>query len=142
MVYTKQTGSIGCGWGRGASRAIATRLGPRGGVGVRNRTTSSWTNGHSRIAISNSRGSVIAPMGNYSYTIKEEPHVEYTPLTPTREDLHETIDNLQIENSELITELARVQYDHAKLEEKWNKVLAENEELLESNHNLAWKCLR
>jgi hypothetical protein len=79
-------------------------------------------------------------MENYSYNIKVEPDVEYTPRTPTHEDLQDTIDNLQIENSKLITKLARVQYDHSKLEGKWNKVLKENEELFESNHNMAWKC--
>ena len=87
MAYTKQTRRIGRGRGRGPSRAVAAGLGPRGGVGEYDRTTSSRISGCSRIARNNSRGTANVLMEDSSYDPTEDTHVEYTPRTPTREDL-------------------------------------------------------
>ncbi|KAI3748393.1 hypothetical protein L6452_11429 [Arctium lappa] len=164
MVYTKTTRRIGRGRGRGGSRAVAAGLGPRGGVGQHDRASSSRSSRRPIGARSSSRGSASAPriessqpnpVDDSSYDPTEEPYVEYTPRTPTREDLEEDIANLSEENTELRNELSKVQAEkdqvggwlsnlqgkHVKLGSELNQVLKENEELWENNHDMAWKCV-
>ena len=163
MVYTKQTRRVGRGRGRGGGRAAAVGLGPRGGVGGRDHATSSRTSRRSRSSRSGPRDIASAPIvessqpmpaEDSSYDPTEETHEEYTPRTPTREDLQENIVTLEGENAELRTELSRVraekdearewlnnlQGEHVKQGEELNKVLTEYDELFEINHTLAWKC--
>ncbi|KAJ9561616.1 hypothetical protein OSB04_006776, partial [Centaurea solstitialis] len=111
--------------GSGASGAVAAGLGPRDGVG--NRTTR-----RSRIGSSHS-----------TQVESDDPSEEseaYTPRTPTREDLQDTIDNLKGENAELRSELFRVQSENDEVREEKNKMEQENDDLYELVHNLVWKC--
>lgn len=160
MVYTKRTWHIGCRGGRAGSRAVAAGLAPRGGVGNRERTSSSRTrslrnSSRGSANVSREESSQNTPIDYSTYDPSEEPSEEYTPRTPTREDLNDTIENLNNENAKLKKELSEVQeekdktegwlnnlqVEHANLGLELNKVLKENDELWGNNHDMAWKCV-
>lgn len=119
MANTRQTRSRG--QGSEASGAVASGLGPRGGVNNHDRATSSRTTKRSKTASS------------------QPTSVGYTPRTPTREDMEDIIDNLERENAELKTELTRVRVEMNEVREEMNKAQLENDDLFEVVHKLSWK---